>query len=126
MTDSFAIAALLGALCAASGAAACTEAPSNFMLGQWARHIEDCQRPELTFLPARAKIAGDADGTPTEDTYSQVRYQVLPQAVTVQLGKVHSYSKTPDRKALHFILAGPDTVTMSRSRKATQFVRCKP
>jgi hypothetical protein len=129
MTKSIAVAVLVASLCAFATEVAASEnkpvpASSNFMLGQWARHIEDCRRPELTFLPAGARIAGDADGTPTEDSYSHVRYVLLQQAVTVQLGKPHLYSKTPDRKALHFIFLDPNTVVMSRSKKNTQFVRC--
>jgi hypothetical protein len=100
----------------------CTE---NWLLGQWARDMDGCQRPEFTFRADSVTIILDADGEPSSFVYPSARYKISDSHISVSLGKRHPIAKTPSKTELKYQL-GQDGLAQLQLLKGrvTPYQRC--
>lgn len=108
-------------------AAPCAQAQLTdaFLIGAWARSQGACAHPELTFGKSTLDIALDADGQPASFAFPAISYQLGAEHIAVNLGRLHPYGKTLDKKSLLFKRIDQDTIALRKLRGGnTQFIRC--
>lgn len=97
----------------------------ELIFGAWARSQAECTHPELRFSKESLDIVIDADGQLSTFIYRPIQYQMNVQQIVVKLGSHHPYSKTADRKVLHFKLIDYNTIALKKLKgDDTLFLRC--
>lgn len=120
-----------GLLTSASGGAPSSQSPQasplgQRLMGQWARSIPACRRPELILEKDSATVQTDTEGQALAFSYDAARYSSDgPDRVTVELGKFHPYGETSSRTALTFKVVSPNEIDLLQAKKAVSFKRCR-
>lgn len=97
----------------------------NPLIGKWRWDFSSCKPSEFIFSKNKLIQNINVDGEIQTFVYNEVKYDVINSNVTVDLGKKHSFSKTPDSKKLTFKIIDDNHLVLNRKVKSSNdFYRC--